>query len=472
MPSKIIIKSTIAIILLFFLFQFYPFLTTLSIGELAKKSSSSNLITTVKAANIPVKSPNTLAVANDPIILEGKNYNLDLSGNSDTSVSFQKIINSFPLGSKLKLPKGKYKFINTIKLKDGISIIASSDVIIVGTGENTLFSTGNDNSFEGLEFQNCSTALNVFGKKGLNIINCKFTNNINYAAINFYGANFCKVKNSYFYDIHKYGILIDNDSSSITIDKNTFDNAKVFDGYKEGQISGHVYCLNGSNISVTNNTIKNSGGQGVIFGYNKTTGKGTTSSLASNNICSGNGQEGVTIYGGDTKVTEGNSIIGNTSKNNRNNQIEVWQTNNNTVKNNIVEETIEGRGNMAAICLFATNNTSCTGNKVLYAKNNGIDILAGSLNCIVSGNFVSNTNMQINIDTPESGNAILLDSNGLAAPSNIIISSNTISSSNVIIYKSGIYSTSAINHHNTVSNNKITGYQYGVHIYAQKTCGK
>lgn len=218
--------------------------------------------------------------------------------------------------------------------------------------------------------------------------------------------------------------------------------------------------------------IKNSGGQGVIFGYNKTTGKGTTASLASNNICSGNGQEGVTIYGGDNKVTNVNSIIGNTSRNNRNNQIEVWQTNNNTVKNNIVEETIADRGNMAAICLFATNNTSCTGNKVLYARNNGIDILAGSLNCIVSGNFISNTNMKNNISKPESGNAILLDSNGLTQPSNITISSNTISSSNAIIYKSGIYSTSALSHHNTISNNKITGYQYGVHIYAQKTCGK
>ena len=64
------------------------------------------------------------------------------------------------------------------------------------------------------------------------------------------------------------------------------------------QISGHVYCLNGSKIKVTNNILKNSGGQGVIFGYNSTTGKGTTDSVASNNKCVGNGQEGATIYGG------------------------------------------------------------------------------------------------------------------------------------------------------------------------------
>ena len=84
-----------------------------------------------------------------------------------------------------------------------------------------------------------------------NIINFRFINNINYAVINFYGASFCKVQNSYFYAIPKCGILIDNDSSSITIDKNNFDNPKVFGSYKEGQINGHVYCLNRSKVSVT-----------------------------------------------------------------------------------------------------------------------------------------------------------------------------------------------------------------------------
>ena len=70
--------------------------------------------------------------------------------------------------------------------------------------------------------------------------------------------------------------------------------------------------MNGTDISVTNNILKNSGGQGVIFGYNSTTGKGTTNSIASNNQLEGNGQEGITIYGGSDKLSSGNSIIGNT----------------------------------------------------------------------------------------------------------------------------------------------------------------
>jgi len=172
----------------------------------------------------------------------------------------------------------------------------------LGTGKNTLFSTGNTNSFQGIEFQNCFTALSVFQKKGLNVINCRFTNNISYSAINFYGSRDSSVINSYFYDIRKYGILIDNNSASITINKNNFNNPKVFGGYSHEQISGHVYCLNGSKIFVTNNIIKNSGGQGIIFSYNSTTRKGTTNSVASNNLCEGNGQEGITTYGGSKKL--------------------------------------------------------------------------------------------------------------------------------------------------------------------------
>ena len=397
---------------------------------------------------------------------------MDKTGRVDTSVSFQKMIDSYPSGSTIKLPKGIYKFSNTVNLKDGIKLIASSDVVIQGIGKNILFSTGNDDTFNGIEFQKCSTALSVLRKKGINIINCRFTYNIEYAAINFYGTNNCSVTNSYFYNILKYGIKIDDNSSNITIYNNYFDNPKVFGGYKDALIGGHVYCLSGNSITVANNTIKNSGGQGILFGYSSTSGKGTTSCIARNNICIGNGQEGITIYGGSKIVTSGNFLIGNISKNNRYNQIEVWQSNNNIVKNNTVEESLKGSGNMGAICLFAANKTTCTGNKVLSAQNNGIDITAGSLNCTITDNNIANTNSKNNINAPEKGNAILLDWNGLADPKYITINNNTISSSNAIIAKSGVYSTSNSNHHNKIDTNIITGYKYGVNGYALATCGK
>ncbi|WP_291641915.1 hypothetical protein [Clostridium sp.] len=60
--------------------------------------------------------------------------------------------------------------------------------------------------------------------------------------------------------------------------------------------------------------LKNSGSQGVIFGYNSTTGKGTTNSAAKNNHCEGNSQEGATIYEVSKKVTSGNSFLNNTRK--------------------------------------------------------------------------------------------------------------------------------------------------------------
>jgi len=407
---------------------------------------------------------------NTPI--DAQSYNLDKIGTSDTSSQFQNMIDSYPSNSTIKLPKGIYKFSSTVKLKDGMKLIADSNVVIQGIGDNTLFSTGNDNTFTGIEFQKCSTALSSSYNKGLNIINCRFTYNIKYAAINVYGGSNCTITNSYFYNILKYGIKIDGDSSDITINNNYFDNPEVFAGYTDAQISAHIYCLNGNKIFVTSNTLKNSGGQGIIFGYSSTSGKGTTNSIALNNICEGNGQEGITIYGGSNRVSSGNSIIGNTSKNNRYNQIEVWQADNNIVKNNIVEESIKGRGNMGAICLFATSGTTCFGNKVLSAQNNGIDITAGSSNCTIADNNITNTNLKNDINTAEIGNGILLDWTGVADPQYITIENNTISSSNGVIAKSGVYSTSNTNHHNKIDNNIITGYKYGVHQYALATCEK
>ena len=435
-------------------------------------SSLSPLLNTTNATTLNTKSSNISHTITSTKIINAKTFKLNITGTADTSVQFQKMINSFSSATTIKLPKGKYKFLSTVKLKDGMKLIASNNVVIIGLGKNTLFSTGNSNSFQGIEFQNCATALSVFQKKGLNVISCRFTNNISYAAINFYGANSSSVINSYFYDIRKYGILIDSNSSNITINNNNFNNAKVFAGYKYAQISGHVYCLSGTKISVTNNIIKNSGGQGIIFSYNCTTKKGTTNSVASNNQCIGNGQEGITTYGGSKKLSNSNTINNNTCKNNRFNQIEIWQSNNNVVKNNTVDESIAGTGNLGAICLFATTGTTVTGNKVLSAQSNGIAIIAGTSKCTVSSNIITNTNRKNNRYTAERGNGILLDWNGVADPQHITLTNNKISSSKGVIGKSGIYSTSNKNHHNKISGNASKGYKYGVHWYALETCGK
>ena len=411
--------------------------------------------------------------ASNSTTIDAGKYNLDTTGISDISLKFQHMIDSVPSGTTITLPKGTYKLSSSVQLKDGIKLIASSNnnVKIKGTGNNTLFWTGNDNSFQGIEFQNCSTAISVLYTKGLRVFNCGFINNITYSAVNIYGGSDCSVKNSYFYNIHKYGVLIDKDSSSITIDNNNFDNPKIFDGFSKEQISGHVYCMNGTKITVTNNIIKNSGGQGIIFGYNSTTGKGTTNCVARNNQCLGNGQEGITIYGGSKKVTSGNSIIGNTCKNNRFNQIEVWQANNNIVRSNTVEESIARSGNLGAICLFSATKIACSENKVLSAQNNGIDVTAGSYDCTIADNSIANSNGRDNINTSEKGNAILLDSNAIADPQHITIKDNEISSSIGIIDKSGIYSTSNDDHQNIIDSNTITSYKVGLHSYAEMTCG-
>ena len=109
--------------------------------------------------------------------------------------------------------------------------------------------------------------------------------------------------------------------------------------------------------------------------------------------------------------------------------------------------------------MFTTTGTSVTGNKVLSSQSNGIAIIAGTLNCNVSDNTISDTNRKNDINTAEKGNGILLDWNGVADPQYITIANNTISSSNGIIAKSGIYSTSNTNHHNKIDNNIISELQ-------------
>ena len=218
-------KSITAIIILISLSTVGYFVTTTKAADLTPSDAltAQNDALTVNSSIPTVTSSITPVITNNPTIIEAKNYNLDITGLSDTSIQFQKMMDSLPSGTAIELPKGIYKFSSIVKLKDDISLIASNEVIIKGTGNNTLFSAGNDNNFKGIEFQNCSTALSVFKKKGLNIINCRFTNNINYSAINLYGASDSSIANSYFSDIRKYGILIDNDSSSITIDNNNFE---------------------------------------------------------------------------------------------------------------------------------------------------------------------------------------------------------------------------------------------------------
>jgi hypothetical protein len=108
---------------------------------------------------------------------------------------------------------------------------------------------------------------------------------------------------------------------------------------------------------------------------------------------------------------------------------------------------------------------------VLSANSNGISIIAGTTKTIISNNNIANTNIANDTTTPQKGNGILLDWNGMADPTYNTIENNIMTSSNGIIAKSGIYSTSNTDHHNTISGNEITGYAIGVNPYALATCG-
>jgi parallel beta-helix repeat protein len=405
------------------------------------------------------------------ITINALTYNLDNTGKIDSTLNFQNMINSFPSGSDLRIPAGTYKINGTIYLNTGIKIEAQSDVIFIGIGTNDLFNANSNTTFSGLGFQNCNNAININGVTGITVYWCNFKNNIVYSAVNIYNGTNIAVTNSYFYNILKNGVMVNGNSSTINIQWNTFSNPSAFGNYATAQISGHVYCLSGTKITVDHNTANSNGGEGIIFCYNSTTNMGVTNSVISNNHCEGNGEEGCTTYGGSNKISNNNSIINNTCINNRYHQIEIWQSDNNIITGNTVTENISGRGNIGAITLYNSTGTTCTGNKIISAENNGMAILAGSLNCTVSNNIIQNTNMCLDVATPQKGNGILMDWDCLLNISTITIDNNTISSTGGIINKSGIYSTCNTNEHNIISGNVITGYTTGVHQYAQETCG-
>ena len=397
-------------------------------------------------------------------------YNLDTTGAVDNTTQMQSMLDSFTSGSDLRIPSGKYKINGTINLKAGIKIEAQSDVTFIGIGTNDLFTTNSNTTFSGIGFQNCNNAININGQTGITVYWCNFKNNIVYSAINIYNGTNISISNSFFYNILKNGVQINGDSSTISITWNNFTNASVFGGYADAQISGHVYCLSGDKITVDHNTANSNGGQGIIFCYNSTEGRGVTNSTISNNHCEGNGQENITSYGGDTFLTGSNTITGNTCINSRFNQLEIWQSNNNIVTGNTVQESIVGVGNLGAICLFSTTGTTCTGNTIVSSNRNGISVIAGSSFCTVSNNTIKDTN-KANYPEVYKGNGILLDWNGIADPHDITIESNTMSSTGATIPKSGIYSTSNTKHNNTIDSNIISGYITDVSPYALDTCG-
>jgi len=338
------------------------------------------------------------------IIIDVTTYNLDPTGAIDNTIAFQEMIDSFPLGSDLRIPSGKYKINGTVNLKAGIKIQAQSDVTFIGIGTNDLFTANSNTTFSGIGFQNCNNAININGMTGITVYWCNFKNNIVYSAVNIYNGTNISISNSFFYNILKNGVQINGDSSDINIMWNNFTNPETFGNYKEAQISGHVYCLSGDKITVDHNICNNSGGEGIIFAYNSTDGRGVTNSIASNNHCEGCGEEGITTYGGSDKISNNNSIINNTCINNRYHQIEIWQSDNNVVTGNIVTENKSNVGNMGAITLYDSTGTTCTGNKIISAENNGIAILAGSLNCVVSNNTISDTNKANNTTRADKGN--------------------------------------------------------------------
>lgn len=393
------------------------------------------------------------------------------NGKKDDKAAIEKAIKQLPEeGGTIYFPSGTYYISGTIDIPDNTAL--SGNATIKSTSNVLMFQVGDNTAFRNLTFYNCNTAIYGETRKNIVIDKCRFIK-IKLAAVSFYGCSNSEVKNSNFYEIAKNSIVIDRQGSYINIHDNVFNNPEAYGGYTEAQISAHVYVLSGDRITVENNTVKNNGGQGIIFSFNSSTNKGTTNSVARGNICEGNGQEGITSFGGKLKVSRDNTIVSNTCKNNRFHQIECWESDNCTIENNTVDEFTTG-GNLAAIMIYKSNYAKVLSNTILHARSNGIDIAHGSSYCTISGNVISNTNMSGN-QLAHMGHGILLDSVDGPQPYSITIKDNKIASVNkaktIEIKKSGVYSTSNQNHKNAIEGNDVQGYFYSVHPFATLTTG-
>ena len=400
-------------------------------------------------------------------VVSVKEFGAKGDGVTDDTTAIQNAINSLSDGGMVYFPKGKYKLLNTLISLDNISF-RGEQAVLQGDGTKTLVSAGNNNYFEGIQFENCTIAVNANSKKNVSFNRCKFITIYNVGTY-YYGSYDSFITKCYFYDIKKDSINIDNDGYNIEIIGNEFNNPSEFGGYGTEQTTAHVNVLSGHDIRVIGNKVFNNGGQGIIFSYNSTLQKGSYFCKAIGNHCEGNGHEGITSFGGTNKLTHSNVIIGNTCRKNRYHQIEVWLSDRCIVQGNIVEES-NTYGNIAAITIYNSSHSVVSGNTVLDASNNGIAIVYGSTKVIVTNNSIKNTNGK-NLGAGHQGHGILLDVNGGSSPTEISILNNIIECTNgYTSNKSGVYSTSNTNKNNQIENNRAFGYQYQVHLFAQQTC--
>lgn len=392
---------------------------------------------------------------------------------TDISIKIQNYCREYPEGFALYLGNKTYKMFTAVELGSNVRIY-SDGAVLQGNGSNVLFYVGDNNEFSKTSFYNCGTAISCHNRSGLKVEGCSF-DTIMESGIDMFNSRYCTVhEKNKFNNMKHSSILINGTSHDIKIDNNFFDNPYIYGGYSQEQLCGHVYVLSGDSITVSNNTIKNSGGQGILFGHNVTINLGTTNCLASGNYCEGNGQEGITVFGGEeikSYLTYNNTVINNTCVNNRFNQMEIYGADRCLVSGNKVGEYTNNCGNFGAITIYWSDETTVDNNTILRANNNGIAIIAGSTNCLIMGNAIYDTN-QYNLPEGHQGQGILLDDCAIKNPEHITIKNNLIES---VIHpeytaeKSGVYSASNRIHYNTIENNIAYGYEYSEHPYALAT---
>ena len=248
-----------------------------------------------------------------------------------------------------------------------------------------------------------------------------------------------------------------NGSVTITISNFTITGFTIKGATGLGDAGIDISSWRSNNIIVGNNISSNYYGIEIGYDSNKNTVK--------DNIISSNGYHGIEVWGSN------NNITGNTISNNRGDGIDLWESSDNS----IIDNTISNNGIGIETTVECSRN-NINGNNISSNVNYGISIGGfGSNNNSITNNTISNNGasggIDISFDSTDntiSGNSIFSNNGdgieisgvGSSIPSNNTLSSNTVSNNDGsgILFTAGTDNTVT---NNIVSNNNYSGIKVG-----------
>jgi parallel beta-helix repeat protein len=379
------------------------------------------------------------------IISNNSINNLYIETNERGFYSSYNWIDSNLIYGDIQIENSNKTIINNNKIEDDFILINSNYTEInkntIREGRLTLYNSNN-----------CKICLNKILTQGIRLTkspNNQIVSNIISHSINiqencdiklYESNNSILINNSL-----KKGLLIEKSTNNI-ICGNKVNNKTIhyLENIKDKTIkgeTGQIILFDCKNITIQNKTIKN-----TIIGLYLLNTKNCT---ISNNDISHNINEGLILINSSLNSINNNTIVNNNKNSyyysNNPAGLYIYKSNNNAIKNNIINENKNG------IIIRNSNENTILNNEIINNKNLGLKIYSSN-NSIIKNNILINN--QIGIELSQSRNNIITDNlltnkkHGL-----YLISSIKSKINNNQFFQTGLYLSGSYN--NEISNNTI-----------------